>query len=66
MRDLGCSNSVAVYEEEAMTAEEFWRILFGEEAYSFAEWKRRGFPECPITESRFREALERINKKGII
>ena len=46
-----------------MTAEEFWLILFGEEAFALRDWgEKYQNVDCIITPSRFREALVRINK----
>lgn len=41
-----------------MTAKEFWYILWGDEAYPLEQWNGE---DCPMTPSRFREALDRIN-----
>jgi hypothetical protein len=40
------------------TSEEFWRILWGEEAYPLGHWKGG---DLPMTRTRFYEALARLN-----
>jgi hypothetical protein len=42
-----------------MTPEQFWKILWGEEAFLFASWN--GEEWCPLAHIRFREALDRMN-----
>ena len=42
---------------QVITPEQFWMILWGEEAYPLSKWKG---DDCPMTPSRFNEALERL------